>query len=224
MWHEFPSADQCIQALAGDISARLDRSIQTTGRAGLAVSGGRSPRELFGALSLVDLAWEHVEITLVDERFVAPTDPDSNEGLVRSHLLQNKASRARFAGLISDPADLQASLDTANRQTGDLTIVILGMGDDGHTASLFPGASQLKEGLSPTEQRRYIHVTPPSAAHERISMTLAAILSAQQIIVHIAGDHKRQIISKAKEGMTPALPISYVIEQAKVPCDIYWNN
>ena len=224
MWHEFESADQCVPALAGDICVRLKHAIQTTGRAGLAVSGGRSPRELFDALSLVELPWDQVDISLVDERFLAPEDADSNERLVRSHLLQHKAARAHFTGLVSDPLDLQGSLERANSQAADLTIVLLGMGEDGHTASLFPDARQLEQGLSLDAPQRYIHVTPPSAAHERISMTLAAILSAQHIIVHITGDHKRKIMSKAMESISPALPISYVIAHAKAPCDIYWNT
>src|SRR3546814_9965188 len=99
MWHEFNSNHEYIQAMVRDISAALRQSIAATDRAGLAVSGGRSPVPLFAALSATALPWAKVHITLVDERYVAPDHPDSNEHLVRTHLLKNLAAAATFTGL-----------------------------------------------------------------------------------------------------------------------------
>ncbi|KAA0910552.1 6-phosphogluconolactonase [Pusillimonas sp. ANT_WB101] len=224
MWHEFASASDYINALARYVANSLEADIEKTGRAGLAVSGGKSPIPLFEALSTIDLPWPAVDIMLVDERFVPVDDPDSNENLVQLHLLRDKAANARFYGLVTS-TNLAECVNLANSQRHEnITLAILGMGDDGHTASLFPEAPQLHEGLAPDTTQRYLHVTPPSAPHERISMTLPAILSAQKIVIAINGPVKRQVLEKASIKPTPALPISYVVTQTGVPCDIYWHN
>jgi len=223
MWHGFDSRASCLDAMARSIAGTLIGAVAARGRAGLAVSGGRSPAALFDALSQADVPWGQVEVTLVDERFVPPDAPDSNERLVRSHLLKGKAAAARFTGLVSHPASLPRSLAQANLQTGDLSLVILGMGDDGHTASLFPGAPQLAQALDPSRTARYIQVSPPDAPHERISMTLAAILSAGRIMLNISGRAKRDIFEQAARRITPDLPISYIIHQHGVPFDVYWH-
>src|SRR5690606_1042605 len=140
------------------------------------------------------------------------------------HLLQNRARAATFNGLVSQPDNLQHSLDHANRQHAALTLVLLGMGDDGHTASLFPDAPQLAQGLDSQQTKRYLHLTPTRAPHERISLTLTALLSAQRIMIAIAGPAKRQVLAQAAEGPNPALPISYVITQKEVPFDVYWHD
>ncbi len=222
-WHEFAPGPEYTQALVNDIAATLGQAVRQHGRAGLAVSGGRSPIPVFDALSQADLPWEAVHVTLVDDRFVPPDHPDSNERLVREHLLRGRAAAARFTGLVTHPKDMQASVRQANLLTDDITLALLGMGDDGHTASLFPGALQLPEGLAPDALHRYLHVTPVQAEHERISMTLAAILSAQRLLLAISGQDKRHTLSRAAQGINPALPISYVINQTGVPLDVYWH-
>ena len=224
MWHEFTSASEHTDALAQHIAETLEADIEKTGRAGLAVSGGKSPIPLFEALSTIDLPWPAVDIMLVDERFVPPDDPDSNEHLVRIHLLRDKAASAQFHGLVTGP-DLAGCIDAANRQQHEtITIAVLGMGEDGHTASLFPGARQLHDGLDPGATKRYLHITPPDAPHERISMTLAGILSARRLVVAISGSGKRRVLEQAGLKPTPTLPVSYVVTQTGVPCDVYWHE
>ncbi|MFT0546515.1 6-phosphogluconolactonase [Allopusillimonas ginsengisoli] len=224
MWHKFASASEYINALARYIADSLEADIEKTGRAGLAVSGGRSPIPLFETLSVIDLPWPAVDIMLVDERFVPADDPDSNENLVRQHLLRDKAANARFHGLITS-TNLAECVSLANSQRHEgITLAILGMGDDGHTASLFPNAPQLHEGLAPDTTQRYLHITPPEAPHERISMTLSAILSAGQLVLAISGTAKREVLEKASVKPTPDLPVSYIVTQTGVPCDIYWHE
>lgn len=224
MWHEFTSHEHYVDALVRDISAALKQAVAESGRAGLAVSGGRSPIALFEALSRSDLPWPAIDIMLVDERFVAPDHADSNERLVREHLLRNQASAARFTGVVSQPGDLQSSLAHANGQQAALSLVLLGMGDDGHTASLFPGAPQLAQALDRQQTQRYMHLSPARAPHERISMTLSALLGAERIMIAIAGQAKRQVLAQAAKRPDPALPISYVITQTEVPVDVYWHD
>lgn len=223
MHYDFDNSQDYLDGISGKISALLGTAIAQTGRAGLAVSGGRSPVPLFERLSREDLHWEKVDVTLVDERFVSPEHPDSNAYLVRKHLLKNRAQRARFTGLVSHPDDLALCLREANRQNAPITLAVLGMGDDGHTASLFPDAPQLEQALDLHTSQRYIHISPPDAPYERISMTLAAILKAEQLIVTISGTHKRRIVDQAAQGPTPQLPISYVITQTGAPLDVYWH-
>lgn len=223
MWHEFESTGPCLDAMVRGISDTLLDAIRARGRAGLAVSGGRSPAALFDRLSKTDLPWNQISISLVDERFVESESPDSNERLVRSHLLKGKAAQAHFTGLVSHPFDIARSVAQANLQQGELSLVILGMGDDGHTASLFPGAPQLPQAMDPSQTARYMAVSPPAAPHERISMTLAAILGAGRIMLHISGQAKRQTFERATRAITPALPISYIIHQHGAPFDVYWH-
>lgn len=221
-WHKFDHSDSWAQALTSKISATLQHSIDASGQAHLAVSGGKSPIPFFNMLSQAPIDWDRVRVSLVDERFVAPSNNDSNEHLVRTHLLINRAAQARFQGLVCDPRDLRASVARANNNTEKITLAVLGMGDDGHTASLFPGAAQLSEALDPGQEQRYIAITPVDAPYERISMTLRALLQVQGLILTISGKHKQEIFQKAVHAATPALPISYLIAQKGVPLDVYW--
>jgi len=223
MWHPFETEALYVAALAARVSGILQDAIDRDGQAAMAVSGGHSPIALFQALSHIAISWERVQIRLVDERFVAPESPDSNEHLVRTHLLQGKAAAAHFTGLVSDPSNLARCLEHANRQRDPLALAILGMGEDGHTASLFPQAQQLQQGLDAGQTQRYLHVTPPSAAYERISMTLAALLQTRQLILAISGPQKRQIYEQAARAATSEFPVSYVLDQDKAPIDVYWH-
>ena len=221
--HTYADEASCVRELAASIAAILGQAIGEQGRAGLAVSGGRSPIALFEALSDTELDWSRVDISLVDERFVAPSDPDSNEGLVRRYLLQARAAQARFTGLVSDPASMAASLERANQATGELTLALLGMGEDGHTASLFPQAPELAQALDPAQALRYVSVTPESAAHLRISMTLAALLRARRRILFIGGAAKRAVFERACIAKTTAMPVSFLLDQPDAPIDVYWH-
>lgn len=223
MWHEFDSAADSVDAQSRQIAQLLSSALDHAPRAGLAVSGGRSPVPLFERLSHEDIPWHKVAISLVDDRYVPVMHEDSNEALVRRYLLQNRASAASFTGLVGDADDIARSVQRANGLTARIDVAVLGMGDDGHTASLFPGAAQLPQALDPQQVHRYVHITPPAAPHERISMTLAALLAVGHLILPIAGEHKRKVLRKAQEAATPALPVSYVAAQHGVPLDVYWH-
>src|SRR5690606_42100815 len=131
---------------------------------------------------------------------------------LRLHSFPTRRS-SDLTGLVSHPDDIKASVKQANQQTDRITLALLGMGDDGHAASLFPGALQLNECLAPDTKSRYLHVTPLQAPHERISMTLNAILSAEHLILAISGADKRHVLNRAAQGTNPALPISYIVNQ-----------
>lgn len=224
MFSECPNNIEYLQALTQAIAGELNAAIVEQGHAVLAVSGGRSPVPLFHALRESTVDWSRVTITLVDERFVPADHADSNEKLVREHLLQGPVAAARFVGLISNPHDLAACVADANAKAQTITVAVLGMGEDGHTASLFPAAAELDSGLARNNPDCFLAVTPPAAPHQRISLSLAALLKARRLILAIAGDSKRTVYQQASEGINDSLPISHFIHQTRVPFDVYWTH
>lgn len=225
MWHQFDHAQACANALATDIRFLLEKTLIEKNHAVLAVSGGRSPILLFQALSTQDIDWENIHIILVDERYVQPDHPDSNEALVRQHLLQNHAAKATFTGLAFQTDSLANDVAHANCQLPEADIVLLGMGDDGHIASLFPYAPQLKQALSPmTDSPRYAHISPPHARHERISMTLAGLYRADCLLLEIGGATRRDIFERASLRVSSDYAISHLLAKtwAGAPLQVYW--
>ncbi len=222
MWHEYTSAETGIQALADDITARIQACLRNSGMCTLAVSGGRSPIPLFEQLAVAELDWPKVNVLLVDERYVPPEHDDSNEGLVRRHLLTGRAAHAHFLGLYRPGASIAQAVEAANDEFRPIDLAILGMGDDGHTASLFPGARQLHEALAP-HAAHYLHVTPPDAPHERITLSLAALRACGHRILHIPGAQKRDLLREAEKKIDKRLPVSFLAADPGVSLDVYWH-
>lgn len=223
IFHEFESSAVSASQLAVAVAADLAAAIAARGQAVLAVSGGRSPVPFFQALAARPLAWDKVSITLVDERLVPPGHADSNAGLVQDYLLQDQAAAARFVTMVDDAANLDAAVAAAaaNWQTPD--VVVLGMGEDGHTASLFPEAAALAAGLDRANAAALIGVIPPAAPHARISMTLAELLRSGKLYLAIAGERKRSVLDEACRTLTAAQPISHVLQQSEKPLHVYWS-
>ncbi|OHX12159.1 6-phosphogluconolactonase [Chromobacterium sphagni] len=222
-WLEFPDAAQQTSALANSVASRLSAAIESRGQAVLAVSGGKSPIPFFQLLSEMAIDWARITVTLVDERFVAPDHVDSNAALVRRHLLTGRAAPARFLPLVREIADIAAEVAVDCHEFIAPDVAILGMGEDGHTASLFPGAAELVEGLDPEETRPLLAVTPPAAPHRRISMSYAALLQAGCLVLSIQGAKKREVFDAALREASDALPISHFLAQTRVPVDVYWS-
>jgi 6-phosphogluconolactonase len=222
--HIFGDARSAATDLAERVGRVLDDAIGTRGMATIALSGGRSPRPVLEALATAAIDWSKVTITLVDERWVDPGDADSNERLVRETLLQGAASAARFVPMKNDAADPYAGQPACERALRaldwPLDIVMLGMGDDGHSASLFPQAKELVEGL--TTQALTLAVTPPAAPHARMSMTRHAILSSRHIFLQIGGPAKKAVYDRAREGgSAEELPIRAALCQKTVPVEVW---
>ena len=223
---EFENTSALDIALAEQTTAMLAADINASGSASLVVSGGRTPMGFFHLLSQQDLDWSAVTITLADERWVDNQHQDSNEKLVRENLLINNAVQANFVAAknaATDAVDGEADLEQSLATIGRFTVVILGMGDDGHTASLFPDAETLSLGLELHSGRTAMAVTPPAAPHQRISMTLPRLLDAQQVVIHISGAGKQAVLQAAHEGDDIAeLPIRAILNQQIAPLKIYW--
>ena len=224
---EFNNQSALVAELTARIGNTLIDAINTRGCASLAVSGGTTPVPMFEALSRVDLAWDKVVISLVDERWVDVSAHDSNENLVRSHLLKNKAAAARFIGMKTAALTVDEGEKECSERLQSIPmpydILVLGMGGDGHTASLFPGAEKLASAVDMSSGCICMGIAPVTAPHERMTLTLPAILNSRDIILHISGEEKRKVYEKAmSEGPLAEMPVRFVLQQARVPVTVYW--
>ncbi|WP_372657772.1 6-phosphogluconolactonase [Hydrogenophaga sp.] len=216
-------------ALAHALADELRQAIAARGQAVLAVSGGKSPIALFEQLRVLPLDWHHVHLLLVDERCVPHDHADSNTALVRQHLLQDAAAAATLLCFFDalpaqlNPATLGTLVQQANQRLAALPwpidVAVLGMGEDGHTASLFPGAPGLETALRSNGPLAW--VTPATAPHARLSLTLPALLSCRSLVLSIAGDAKRAVYRQALKNPDPALPVSLVLHQHLTPVSVW---
>lgn len=221
--------------LAQDIAQRLATAIQVRGFAVLSVSGGKSPLALFEALRVMDIDWSRVRITLVDERCVPRNHPDSNALLVQTHLQQDLAAKAQLVFMVtraSEPLDTPAAqakaAGIALLAASPADVLVLGMGADGHTASLFPEAPNLAEALDLRNTQTCVAIElahpPANAPYARITQTLAQILSARHIVLPLTGADKLNTLQQAWKQATPALPISFVLQQTQTPVALWLAN
>ena len=229
-WHRFNSRTDLDQELAALAVKTLAEAIETRGRGYLVVSGGSTPMGFFQALSQNQtLDWSKVTVTLADERWVAPSHADSNEALVYANLLQNAASGAHFASLYSGDETPEEGVSVLGEKFNALPtfdLVILGMGGDAHTASLFPNTPALTQGLDPQSPHALVAVHPTTAPHSRISMTLARLLRTQNLVLHITGTNKSEVFEQAiaPESHASDMPIRAVALQQQTPLQVYYAD
>lgn len=216
-------------AIAAHIADVLRAAIAARGQASLAVSGGKSPIPMFEALREQDLDWAKVTVVLVDER-VVPRDHDaSNTALVARHLLQGPAAAARFLPFFRELAPqfnaevLDALVvDAENRIAAlpwPLDVAVLGMGEDAHTASLFPGAPGYARAIATDE--RLAWVVPDTAPHARLTFTISALLASRELLLSIAGEAKLAVYRQARLARDESLPISLVLHQDPTPVSVW---
>lgn len=225
--HEFADAAALAAALAKRVAAALAEAIATRGAASIAVSGGSTPKAFFSALSRAVIDWSKVTVALVDERAVPPSHERSNQRLVVSLLLQNRAAEAAFVPLWSVPMEGTSLVDQAEAAIGRIgrpfDVVILGMGLDGHTASFFPGGSALAEAINPDGRKSVLSMEAEGAGEPRLTLTLPRLVEAPLLVLHIEGKEKLQVLTKALgPGPETALPVRAVLRHAQNPVNIYW--
>ncbi|MBC2692892.1 6-phosphogluconolactonase [Pseudomonas kielensis] len=221
--HAFKSPVLLAESLALAVARQLGEAIEAQGTATLVVSGGRSPVAFFQHLAKQKLDWANVVVSLADERWVPVEHADSNAGLLKRYLLQGPAAKAQFLSLYNASASLAQAAEQADRLLAELPkidVLVLGMGDDGHTASLFPGSPNLAEALQVDGTRRCWPMLAPTVPHQRLTMSRALLASAQVTLLSISGQSKLATLSDALAGDdVAAMPIRAFLQPT---LEIYW--
>lgn len=226
-FNAFEDADAWTEATATAIVYALGEVLRERSRARLLLSGGSTPGPVYAALASADLDWSRVDVGLVDERWLQPDDPDSNAYLVRRTLLQQRAAKAPFHGLTRDGLSIDDAVRSANlhaHQPAD--VVVLGMGEDGHTASLFPNMRGLADALE--SPRAYVAVDAsgcPGAGKfaRRISLTPAGLAPSHARFLLIRGESKRSLLERARAGTDPReLPVRVAYDTPGAALQVYW--
>ena len=227
MWTETISDNDDVLAkkLALSVSKQLNVCLTKKNKACLAVSGGTTPIAFFQHLSQQELDWAKVTVILVDERWLPADHKDSNEKLVRDHLIQNNAKKAYFLGLKNSaelPSDGIVDCETQLRtQVDHIDIVVLGMGSDGHTASWFSGSTQLTALLDAGTAAWCLPVEDEFLPQPRMSLTWRFIKRAEKIYLHFTGEEKNKIYAQACEEYDEQLPVSHVLHQDGISINVY---
>lgn len=217
--HDFADDENLAPAFAEWTADKLRAAIAVRGAATLVVSGGKTPARYFEALSGMPLDWTRVAITLADERRVANDSPRSNARLVREALLRNHAMVASFTPLADARLSESQELIAASARVANLPLpadlVVLGMGDNGHTASWFPGAAGLAEAMDPGARPLVVPIEVPDAPEPRLTLTGRVILRARAIALLIEGQDKLNTLAEALgDGPAETMPIRAVLRGA----------
>jgi 6-phosphogluconolactonase len=227
-WRRFEGRAELDTQLSQVIIAALSDAIERRDTAYLVVSGGSTPVGLFGELARnSELDWRKVVITLADERWVPRSHPDSNQQLVEQQLLRAHAAAARFIPLYTGadtPEQGSLSLEHDFATLPKFDVVLLGMGGDAHTASLFPNTEALTVGLDPLTDCAVLPARPQTAPHARMTLTLKRLVKTRQLFLHITGKQKELIFN---ESLGPSItareyPIRAFALQDQCPLEIFY--
>ncbi len=225
MFHDYPDRESASTAAADIIEAALQRRLEAGAEATMVASGGATPVQTFERLAARDLPWSRIHVVPSDERWVPATHDDSNERMVRTALMVGAAAAANFQPLYDDEHDIEdgaAILEQAVRNLPfPFACSLLGMGEDGHFASLFPDADTLRSALDVDGTRLVLPVKTSASPHPRMSLTLAAISRSDEIVLLIFGAAKRELLQEAAESAN-RFPVSQLLLQKRAPVRILW--
>lgn len=224
--HQFSDSSALNSDFAARLVTILTEAIAKRGAAYLVVSGGRTPQALFQALAATPLSWENVTILLADDRYLPIDSEQSNERLVKATLLQHYAAKAKFISLYAEADNAFAAVpEILPRLAGLPTFdaVILGMGEDGHTASLFPCSAQLAAGLHDAAPA-VLAAEPTSAPFQRISLSKARLLNSRHIFLHLVGENKFPVLQQALADTDPMqMPIRAFLHHPSISVDVMYS-
>lgn len=216
--HEYKDVDALENALLSRIELLMENCIQHSGKATILLSGGSTPVELYKKMSHLDLDWTRVHLGLVDERYVETHDAMSNEKLIRETLLQNRAQQANFVGMVHVFESPERNLIQVNQVYSEhfahVDICLLGMGNDGHTASLFPNDSALNFSLnSDGDEAKVIYTQAPAHPEHRISASFSYLMRSKHLILMLTGAAKKNLFFESNRNK---LPIDYFKEKLEL--------
>ncbi len=221
-----PDRARLAEAAAAILAAEIAAALRGPGRASFAATGGSTPAPAYRELANAPLDWSRVDVTLTDERWVDPDSDESNARMVRESLLAGRAAAARLTPLWSAAPSPKKAAEAAEAAVSVLlpfSAVLLGMGEDGHVASLFPGSPALAAGLDPSGARLCLGVPAarPAPVQPRISLTLGALLQTRLLLLLVAGPDKRRTLESALAGAD--MPVRAVLQQDRAPVRILWS-
>lgn len=221
--HHFESRRDASEAAAARVVELLENRLEHQSRASLVISGGTTPAQCFAKLATAPLDWDRVEILLSDERWVPQDHDDSNERQARESLLIDRAAPAALLPVYSEGQSPQERCDELQDPLPVLpfSCALVGMGADGHFASLFPDADNLEAGLDVESARLYVPIETAASAHPRVSMTLAGISRSDEIALLMFGEEKLEVFNKAKEQAN-GYPVSRLLRQKRAPVRVFW--
>ena len=226
-WWDYDTVDEMAEAVAGDIGFIIESALDARGEALIAVPGGKTPLPIYEKLARAKLNWKKVTIIPTDDRLVPLTDDKSNIRAIAQAFLP---TGARVFPITSDIADYKLAGNSANAKLSELKFPLdlawIGVGSDGHTASIFPGPD-LEDALNAPKGRHAVGVMPdplpPEAPVARVTLTRSAILSARTVLITVTGDEKKALLEQAiEDGHSSKLPIGMVLSEAEQPIDIHW--
>jgi 6-phosphogluconolactonase len=227
-WWDYDDADEMAEAVAGDVQFIIESAIDARGAAVIALPGGNTPKPIYAILTQAKLDWKRVTIVPTDERVVPLGDPLSNVTLIGKSFIPKGA---RVVPIVPQATkDYKAAGKSADALMQDLhwplDLCLLGVGGDGHTASIFPGPD-FDEALNGPKERRALGVMPdplpPEAPVARVTLSRQGIVTARALMIAVTGQGKRDVIEKAiKQGAGSSYPIGRVLADAELPVDIHW--
>jgi 6-phosphogluconolactonase len=227
-WWDYEDADEMAEAVAGDIGFIIESAIDARGAAVIALAGGKTPLPIYEKLVKAKIDWKRVTIIPGDDRIVPLGDPLSNVTAIGKIFIPKGA---RVIPLVSDKApDYKAAGRSADALLQDvhwpLDLCLLGVGGDGHCASIFPGPD-FDEALNGPKERRALGVMPdplpPEAPVARVTLSRAAITTARALMIAITGDAKKEVLEAAiEQGASSSYPVGRVLADVELPVDIHW--
>jgi 6-phosphogluconolactonase len=226
----FASLEALIDHLAIEIARRLTEAVTQRGAASFVAPGGSTPARLFDALSRQEAPWDKVKVTGTDERWLPHGHPDTHETLVRTRLLQGRAAQAVYVPLRTaspTPAGAEPAVEAEiSRLPRPFDVTLVGMGDDGHIASLFPHAPGLRDALDPQSPLLVasFHVPGAAGSPDRMSLSLSALVDSRCLGVLITGAAKRATLERAEAGDdAQEMPVRALLRQDRTPLTVFWS-
>ena len=211
---------QLAKAFADYAAATLNSVVDKKQQATLVVPGGTTPIHYLPVLARCTLPWDKIAVTLSDERWVDVNDEASNERLIRKHLLAHLPKNTNFVGLKTLHESPSEALNTIHQRLDHLlqpfSLAVLGLGEDGHIASLFPGMNP--ELATP---HHCVAVDQPIAPSPRISLSLTALVNSQHIALVVVGKAKRQLLDRLSENPDPQIPLVWLLQRRQTPIVVF---